>query len=94
MRSRWADEAQRCIAAFVRDLPDGASLEERRKLLRSRAHYFHGGTSWGKKVWSREARRHLEMHGLMPRRVEDAKQPRLEAALERGDIIFPFRAKP
>lgn len=90
----WAEDCCAFIGRLHNDLAPDATLKERKELLRKSAWRFHGGTSWGKKVWSRESRKYLELHGL-PRRalrtVEDTKQPRLLAAMERGDITFPFR---
>lgn len=77
------------------ELPADASLDDRRKALRKDATLFHGGTSWGRKVWSREVRKYLEQHGLPPRTVADiSPQSKLRRRLESGDITFPFKAEP
>lgn len=96
MRSDWGADARGFIADATKDLPETATLKERRAALRTVGTTYHMGTSWGRKVWSRECRKYLERHGLDPlpsRKVEDTRQPRLVAALDRGDIIFPFRGK-
>ena len=91
MHSHWGNAARADIAKVVAGLPDDASLDDIRKALRAHSGAFHCGTSWGKKVWPRECRKYLELRGQQKRRPEDARQPRLLAALERGDITFPFR---
>jgi hypothetical protein len=92
MYADWGKEARAEIAERVALLPEGVSLEERRKALRKDASLFHGGTSWGKKVWSRECRKYLEQHGLPPRTVADASpQSKLYARAQSGDITFPFK---
>ncbi len=96
MRADWGGDARWFIADATKDLPETATVKERRAALREVGGTFHMGTSWGKKVWSRECRKYLERHGLEPlpsRKVEETKQPRLLAALERGDIVFPFRGE-
>ena len=97
MYSDWGKAARADISDIIEQLPKDASLDMRRRALRRGASDFHCGTSWGKKVWSRECRKYLEQHGLDPlpgRKVEDTRQPRLKAALDRGDITFPFRGQP
>lgn len=91
MYSDWGKAARREIAARMAELPEGASLDDRRKALRKDATLYHGGTSWGRKVWSRECRKYLELHGLPPRKPADASpQSKLHAKLQAGDITFPF----
>jgi hypothetical protein len=92
MYADWKASAREFITETVADLPDDASLDERRRKLRAAAGEFHGGTSWGKKVWSRECRKHLELHGLPPRTVADiSPQSKLHARVAAGEITFPFR---
>lgn len=92
MYNDWGAAARAEIAERMAGLPAGASLDTRRKALRKDATLFHGGTSWGRKVWSREVRKYLEQHGLPPRTVADiSPQSKLHRRLESGDISFPFR---
>lgn len=94
MYSDWGAAARAEISARMAELPADASLEDRRKALRKDATLFHGGTSWGRKVWSREVRKYLEGHGLPPRTPADASpQSKLHARLQSGDISFPFRSR-
>lgn len=84
----WQGEAKRLIAAVHASLPENASLAERKKACRAAGGYhYHGGTSWGKKVWAKHTRAYLEMHGLPPRR------PPPEAPQFADDIFFPYRAE-
>lgn len=93
MRGNWGVDARMYIEDATKELPETASVQERRAALRKVGGLYHMGTSWGKKVWSRECRKYLERHGLDPLAVEDTHQPRLKAALDRGDVIFPYRAR-
>jgi hypothetical protein len=104
MKSTWADAARAMIQRAHEHLGTTATLDQRRKLLRSLAEEFHGGTSWGKKIWSRESRRYLEQHGLPPRPALgvklSARQQQLlaktksqHARLAAADVTFPFRQK-
>lgn len=92
MYSDWTKAARHHIDEATKNLPVSAGLRERRAALRAAAGGFHCGTFWGKKVWSRECRRYLELHGLPPRTVESISlQSRLHDRLKSGDITFPFR---
>ena len=84
MYSDWQAEARRVIAQIDASLPPDADLKTRRSALRRAAFEFHGGTSHGKKTWSKHTRIYLQKHGLPLRSVEDS--PRFA-----DDIIFPFR---
>lgn len=80
------------IHVATANLRDDASLTERRKALRKVACEFHMGTSWGKKVWSREVRKYLERHGLPPRTPQSVSpQSKLYQRLQTGDVTFPFK---
>ncbi len=96
MYSNWGEAAREQIAAVMAELPADADLDARRKALRAHAHDFHGGTSWGRKVWPKEVRRYLEKHhGLPPRTPADvAPTSGLFAKLHAPDITFPFRPTP
>jgi len=74
------------IDRAVAELPADADLKTRQKALRAAAGNFHGGTSHGKKVWSKEVRLYLQRHGLPPRTLP--KEPRFA-----DDIIFPWKVK-
>ena len=65
-------------------LPADATLADRRAALRAAAYNYHGGTSWGRKVWGKRCRRYLEQHGQKPRTTKQA------APLFADDIIFPY----
>lgn len=92
MRNDWGKDARGFIAEATENLPESATLRERRAALRTVGTSFHMGTSWGKKVWSRECRKYLEKHGLPPRTVANASpQSKLFAKAKSGDITFPFR---
>jgi hypothetical protein len=94
MYSDWGAAARSYIAERIAELPDDAGLEDRRSALRKDATLFHGGTSWGRKVWSREVRKYLEQHGLPPRTVADiSPQSKLHQRTQSGDITFPFRGE-
>jgi hypothetical protein len=84
----WRTNCQSYLAELDEQMPEGITLAERKKRLRQAAWQFHGGTSWGKKIWGQESRAYLARHGqTLPR----APSPRLLAAMESGDITFPFR---
>lgn len=85
--SKWRDRARRRIAELTADLPDGATVAQRRKALWGQGWEAHQGTAFGRKVWGQEVRKYLGRHG-------DA----LARATRRGDelpfpshIYFPFR---
>lgn len=80
----WMQSARSIIAEIHADLPAEATLKQRRSALRKAAGHFHGGTSWGRKVWSRATREYLQHHGLPP-------LERQNKHLFPADIIFPFR---
>jgi hypothetical protein len=85
MRSDWQAAAKAMIAGIHAELPDDATLVQRRSALRKAAAGFHMGTSHGKKTWSKHARVYLEKHGQLPRTRNLRDQPGLA-----DDIIFPF----
>lgn len=77
--SVWRDRARSRIAELVKDLPEDATLKERRKALWGKGWPAHGGTSWGRKMWGKEVRAYLARHG--------ASDPTFEWP---ADIAFPF----
>lgn len=98
----WAKRADAVIRQVDDQLPRDADLATRKRELRKVAALFHGGTSWGRKVWSLRARAYLERHGLPPRPRNPLSSGRktqralrdeweLSKALALGDISFPFR---
>lgn len=83
MYADWQAAANARIAAIHASMPD-ATLEELKKALRREAGNFHGGTSWGKKTWSKRCRIYLQQRmGMKP------ISPR-ERFADRDDICFPF----
>jgi hypothetical protein len=96
--SDWGKVARADIHKIMAAMPEDATLGDRRKALKRHASEFHGGTSWGKKVWPRECRKYLERHhGLEPLSDAGRNPPRttqgrkLAAGIRQHDIIFPFR---
>lgn len=90
----WRENALGRIAAIHRDMPEGATAEELRAELRRHSGDFHGGTSWGKKVWPKACAEYIKRHfGVVAamktcrsvKRVEDS--PLFSSA----DHAFPFR---
>lgn len=53
----WFDRAIDMIKRIDEALPAETSLEERQEVIQAHAWRFHGGTSWGQKVWPK-AKRH------------------------------------
>lgn len=90
----WRDNCRRFIAELDEQMPEGISLDERKKRLRQgqAAFQFHGGTSWGKQVWSKERRAYLARFGeTIP--PNPSLEGRLNRAIKSGDIVFPFRGE-
>jgi len=82
--SYWRDQARRQIADLVRDLPDSATLAERRKALWGKGWEAHQGTVWGRKMWGQEVRKYLARHGGAP-------VPSRNPQLFPDHVHFPFR---
>ena len=85
MYSDWQASAQKEITRLMADVPAEADWKERQRILRAGAQCFHGGTSWGKKVWAKHCKTYLAMHGK--------PQPAKEVPLFAADITFPFRGE-
>lgn len=83
----WRTDACAYIAKLDAEIPAGVPLKQRAAYMRARAWQYHGGTSWGKKIWGEELRKYLERHG-QKRRVT---LPIESSPLFADDIIFPFR---
>lgn len=75
--SYWRKRARDRVAELTKDLPEDATLEQRRKALWGKGEPAHEGTTWGRKVWGQEVRAYLGRHG-------DAT-----AALTRREFQFP-----
>lgn len=56
MAGSWLDNGIQMIDALDRQLPADMPLEERKRIIQREAWRFHGGTSWGKKVWPKAKR--------------------------------------
>jgi hypothetical protein len=83
----WQKAAPQWIARIHAENPE-ATPAELRKALRASASAFHGGTSWGQKVWSKHCRTYLaRMSGRGDFRA-DGKETVWQA-----DIVFPWRGE-
>lgn len=87
----WQVEAPLYIEGATGHLSAGATLAERRAALNKVAYEFHGGTSWGKKTWSKHVRRYLEQHGLAPLHVQPVGHPSAQH-IKFASADFPFRS--
>lgn len=81
----WQVDAPRMIAAIHSDNPDATPVELR-KLFRAQAYNFHGGTSWGKKVWSKHCNTYLA-------RLTGQAAPKARPVVWPADIVFPWRGE-
>ena len=78
----WQHDAPIEIAKAVSSLAENATIAERKKALRAHAYWFHGGTSWGKKVWAKHCKLYLARFGpVVPQKPFQFGD----------DIIFPYR---
>lgn len=83
--SVWRKRCQRVIAELVKDLPETATLEERRKALWGNGFAAHQGTRWGRKMWGSEVRKYLARYG-------DATAAQTRRYYSFPDHVhFPFR---
>lgn len=82
--SFWRDRARRLIAELTRDLPETATLAERRKALWGQGYPAHEGTKWGRRMWGSEVRKYLAQHGDSSGRVSG------KLIQWPADIHFPF----
>lgn len=85
--SYWRDQARKLIAELTKDLPEDATIEQRRKVLWGKGYPAHGGTSWGRKMWGKEVRLYLARHGDAIARVSGT-EPEWPA-----DIAFPWKGE-
>jgi hypothetical protein len=75
------------ITELVRDLPEGATLEQRRKALWGKGEPAHEGTAWGRRCWGQEVRAYLGRHG-------DATAKHTRRTFEFPDHVhFPFQGE-
>ena len=84
--SVWRERARAQIAKLTADLPDDATLQQRRKALWGKGYDAHGGTVWGRKMWGQEVRKYLGRHGDSTASL--TRQPNFKWP---EDIAFPFR---
>lgn len=60
----WIDEARHHIDVVHKGLPESATLDDRRRALKAYpAWRFHGGTSWGQKIWLKARKEYLAKYG-------------------------------
>lgn len=67
--SYWRARAQDLILSLVAELPDDATLADRKKALWGKGYNAHGNTSWGRKMWGAEVRKHLAVYGMPIKKV-------------------------
>lgn len=66
----WEDQAKTIIASVHEDLPETATMEERRAAcLAAKPHEF-ASTSWGKKTWAKAQRAYLVKYGYVPKNAQ------------------------
>lgn len=56
MSETWLASGLRMIAAIDKELPADMPLADRKREIQKEAWRFHGGTSWGQKVWPKAKR--------------------------------------
>lgn len=77
----WQHMASQAIERVHASLPEDATVADRKRALRAAASEFHGGTSWGKKVWAKHSKRYLARFGpVVPQKPFQFGD----------DIIFPY----
>ncbi len=86
----WRERALALIDEVHREIGRDCTIEQLKAELRKHAHDYHGGTSWGQKMWSSARQQYFKAKfGIQPavkqRTVEDS--PLFNAS----DIAFPFR---
>lgn len=83
----WRFGARALIAQLTRDLPEDATVAERRKALWGKGGPAHLGTRWGRKMWGKEVRAYLAKHG------DAAAKPAGPLFTWPADMHFPFRGE-
>lgn len=56
MSETWLEAGIRMIEGIDKELPADTSLDDRKRAVQKEAWRFHGGTSWGQKVWPKAKR--------------------------------------
>lgn len=90
----WIEDARAAVREATRNLPEEATVQERKKALRAAGSLFHGGTYWGRKKWGQAVREYLAGQGgpaIDPLKGKGADYGRLIDRMKSGDITFPFR---
>jgi hypothetical protein len=85
----WRERVRRVLHDMDAGLPRDATIKQRRAALRQCCREFQGA-SWPEQVWQQERRKYLAHHGEKP---TDQPPGKLLAAMESGDIVFPFRGE-
>ncbi len=85
--SVWRDRARSLIAKLTADLPETATLAERRKALWGKGYNAHGGTRCGRRMWGQEVRKYLARHGDATAQTTRRKG----TPLFPDHVHFPFR---
>lgn len=87
----WKARALHQIAKIHAAMPEDTSPEALRKEPRKHSQSFHGGTSWGKKVWPKACREYIKL--AFGRDVSNAVHKRVEDSplFSAKDHAFPFR---
>lgn len=60
MSETWLERGIAMIAALDAQLPADMPIAERKKLIQQEAWRFHGGTSWGRKIWPKAKRAYFK----------------------------------
>lgn len=85
----WLDSANRLIAEIDKSLPADADIKARKAALRENAWRLHGGTSWGRKVWSRATRAYLGRFITSDAKVPEKHLSPLERMMRRSGVPLP-----
>lgn len=56
MSETWLEAGIRMIEGIDKELPADMPLEDRKRAVQKEAWRFHGGTSWGQRVWPKAKR--------------------------------------
>lgn len=81
--SDYRSRARLLIAELTRDLPEAATIAERRKALWGRGWRMHQGTWYGRKIWGQEVRKYLGRNGDTSSAAPSPLWP--------DHVCFPFR---
>ncbi|EGF92457.1 hypothetical protein ABI_08930 [Asticcacaulis biprosthecium C19] len=61
--SYWRAACESLIAELVKDLPDDATMADRKAALKGKGWPAHQNTSWGRKMWGRCCKEYLAKFG-------------------------------